>query len=128
MAGADGGEEIGRVLVGNGSFKPEERALGIETRLNHEILEVGVHSDQVTVVHDAAASRILGDDRLLLLVTEADARAVGRDRREYTEALGRRLRAIIAETNQEFEPRNVLISSRSCELSRSDRSPSSAPT
>jgi small-conductance mechanosensitive channel len=104
------GEEIGRVLVGNGSFKPEERALGIETRLNHEILEVGVHSDQVTVVHDATASRILGDDRLLLLVTDADARAAGRDRREYTEALERRLRAIIAETNQEFEPRNVLIS------------------
>ena len=39
------GEEIGRVLVANGSFTPEERALGVETRLNHEILEVGVHSE-----------------------------------------------------------------------------------
>ena len=81
------GEEIGRVLVANGSFTPEERALGVETRLNHEILGVGVHSDQVTVVHDETASRVLGDGRLLILVTEPDARAAGRDRREYAEDL-----------------------------------------
>jgi small-conductance mechanosensitive channel len=105
------GEEIGRVLVANGSFTPEERALGVETRLNHEILEVGVHSDQVTVVHDETASRVVGDGRLLVLVTEADARAAGRDRHEYAEELGQLLRRVIAETNQEFEPRQILISS-----------------
>ena len=42
------GALIGRVMVANGSFTPEERAHGVETRLNHEILEVGVRSDQVT--------------------------------------------------------------------------------
>ena len=105
------GEEIGRVLVANGSFTPEERALGVETRLNHEILEVGVHSEQVTVVHDETASRVLGDGRLLILVTEADAQAIGRDRREYAEGLGRLLRRVIAETNQEFEPHQILFSS-----------------
>jgi small-conductance mechanosensitive channel len=105
------GEEIGRVLVGNGSFTPKERALGVETRLNHEILEVGVHSDQVTVVHDETASRVLGEGRLLVLVTDADAHAIGRDRRAYTEEVGQRLRYVIAETTQEFEPRQILFSS-----------------
>jgi small-conductance mechanosensitive channel len=105
------GEEIGRVLVANGSFTPEERALGVETRLNHEILEVGVHSEQVTVVHDETASRILGDGRLLVLVTEADAHAAGRDRHEYAEQLGAVLRRVIAETNQEFDPHQIFISS-----------------
>ena len=74
------------MLVANGSFTPEERALGVETRLNHEILEVGVHSDQVTVVHDETASRVLGDGRLLVLVTEADAHAAGRDHRRFPPA------------------------------------------
>jgi small-conductance mechanosensitive channel len=105
------GEELGRVLVANGSFTPEERAHGGETRLNHEILAVGVHSDQVTVVHDETTSRVLGDGRLLVLVTEADAHAIGRDRHEYTEEIAQRLRGIIAETNQEFEPHQILISS-----------------
>src|SRR4029079_14887108 len=45
------GQEVGRVLVPNGSFTPEERALGVETRLNHEILAVGVHSHHVAVGH-----------------------------------------------------------------------------
>src|SRR5215831_15700368 len=85
------GQEIGRILTSNGSFTPQERAHGVETRLNHEILQVGVRSDEVTVVHDATASRILGADRLLVLVTDADAQAAGRDRREMTEELGRRL-------------------------------------
>jgi small-conductance mechanosensitive channel len=104
------GQEIGSVLVGNGSFTPEERAHAAETRLNHEILEVGVRSDELTIVHDATASRILGADRLLVLVTDADAKAAGRDRREMTEELAQRLRDIIAETNQEFEPRQVMFS------------------
>lgn len=105
------GAEIGRVQVSNGSFTPEERAAGVETRLNHEILQLGVRSDQVTVEHDQTASRVLGDGRLLLLITDADARAAGRDRREYTEALGVRLRGIIAETNEEFEPRQIAFAS-----------------
>src|SRR5262245_49944182 len=62
------GQEIGRVLVGNGSFTPQERAAGVETRLNQEIRQRGVHADEVTVVDDVTASRILGDGRLLVLV------------------------------------------------------------
>jgi small-conductance mechanosensitive channel len=102
------GQEIGRILVPNGGFTPEERAHGVETRLNDEILKIGVRSDQVTVVHSETASRVLGDGRLLILVTDADAKAAGRDRREYTEALGQTLREIIAETNQEFEPPQII--------------------
>jgi small-conductance mechanosensitive channel len=105
------GQEIGRVRVANGGFTAEERAHGVETRLNHEILDIGVQSDQVTVVHDTSASRILGDGRLLLLVTDVDAQAVGRDRRAYAEELGQRMRGIIAETNQEFAPRQIAFSS-----------------
>src|SRR5262245_30031090 len=104
------GVEIGRVFVSNGSFTPEERAHGVETRLNHEILEVGVRSDEVTVVHDTTASRILGAGRLLVLVTDADAQAVGRDRRALTEELAQTMRGLIAETNEEFEPRQVMFS------------------
>lgn len=104
------GQEIGRVLVANGGFTPEERARGVETRLNHEILEVGVRSDQVTVEHGETASRVLGDGRLLMLITDADAKAAGRDRREYTEAIGQKFRGIIAETNQEFEPPQIIYS------------------
>ncbi len=102
------GRELFRIYVGIGPYTAQERAELSADRLDRLVRDLRFRPELVRVEHGPTSSDFIFLDQVLGTVTDADARAAGRPRREYAEALLARLQAAVVDTRLELSWENVL--------------------
>lgn len=102
------GVEVFRVYAGYGPLTAEERAQLAEKRLAHLVDDPTIDPRAFALFDTESSTEIRLGERLIGIVTDADAAAAGRPRREYAEWLVRRVTDVVTETRREFSLRSVL--------------------
>ena len=77
------GQEIVRIYRGVGGMDPVERARLVSERLNQLVRDPDFDPTRLTVSDRETYSELVHDDRVLGVVTDEDAQAIGRPRAEY---------------------------------------------
>jgi small-conductance mechanosensitive channel len=103
------GRELFRVRSALGPFTAEERASAIVARLDRVLRDPVLRRSDVVVTERADASDVTIGDLLILSVTDADAAAEGRPRREIAEERARILEENLAVLRIETSPRSIAI-------------------
>src|SRR5262245_24351357 len=103
------GQEIVRIHRGIGAIGPEERARLTSRRLNDRVRDVEFDPARVTVSDRETFSELLYEDRLLGIITDDDASAVGQPRPELARQIRARLVQVILTTRAEFSPASIAI-------------------
>ena len=76
------GETLFMIPTRLGSFTPQERARGISERLNRVSKDPLARIDTLTTSESDQATEILLNDLIVMVISEADAQAIGRPRNE----------------------------------------------
>jgi small-conductance mechanosensitive channel len=103
------GQEIVRIYRPVGGLAPAERARLASERLNRLVRDPSFDATRVTVRHGETFSELLYDDRILGVVTDEDAQAVGRSRAEFAQQVRDRLVDVVASTRDEFSLWSILM-------------------
>ena len=85
------GQEIVRIHRGLGGMAPAERARIASERLHQFVRDPSFDPTRVTVTHSETVSELVYDDRVLAVISDEDARAVGRPRAELAQQVRDRL-------------------------------------
>src|SRR5262245_26932341 len=96
------GEEIVRSYHGVGDIGPADRARLTSQRLNALVSDAGFDPARVTVSDRETHSELVYEDRLLGIVTDDDAAAVGQPRSLLARQIRDRLAEVIVTTREEF--------------------------
>ncbi len=92
------GQEIVRVYRGLGGIGPAERARMASERLNQFVRDPSFDPTRVTVTHRETFSELVYDDRVLGVISDEDAQAVGRPRAEFAQQVRDRLVEVVTST------------------------------
>ena len=96
------GQEIVRIHRGVGGMAPAERARLASERLNQLVRDPDFDPTRLTVSDRETYSELVHGDRVVGIVTDEDARAVGRPRAQYARQVRDRLVEVISTTREEF--------------------------
>ena len=96
------GQEIVRIHRGVGGMAPAERAQLASERLNQLVRDPDFDPARLTVSDRETYSELVHGDRVVGIVTDEDARAVGRPRAQYARQVRDRLVEVISTTREEF--------------------------
>ena len=103
------GQEIVRVYRGLGGIGPAERARIASERLNQFVRDPSFDPTRVTVTHRETFSELVYDDRVLGVISDEDAQAVGRPRAEFAQQVRDRLVEVVTSTREEFSAWSIAI-------------------
>ncbi|RIJ37642.1 mechanosensitive ion channel family protein [Pontibacter oryzae] len=92
-----------------GSFSKEERAAAINKRVLQLSEERFLQPDSVKVVENVLSTDIAYMDRVLMSITEADAAAVSRPRKELAELYAGKIKQSTIEKARQYSLRSILI-------------------
>ncbi len=96
------GQEIVRIYRGVGGMAPAERARLASERLDQLVRDPDFEPARLTVSDRETYSELVHGDRVIGIVTDEDARAVGRPRALYARQVRDRLVEVISTTREEF--------------------------
>ena len=103
------GQEIVRIYRGVGSLGPVERARLASERLNQFVRDPSFDPTHVTLRHSETFSELVYDDRVLGVITDEDAQAVGRTRVELAQQVRDRMVEVVTSTREEFSAWSIAI-------------------
>jgi small-conductance mechanosensitive channel len=103
------GQEILRIYRGVGGLGPADRARLWSERLDQLVRDLTFDPTRVTVTDRETHSEFVYDDRVLGVITDDDARAVGRLRPEFAAEVRDRLVVVISSTRAEFSARSIAV-------------------
>jgi small-conductance mechanosensitive channel len=103
------GQEIVRIYRGVGNIGPAERARMATARLDQFVRDSSFDATRVTVRHGESFSELLYDDRVVGVITDEDAQAVGRPRPEFAQQVRDRLVYVITSTREEFSVWSIVM-------------------
>ncbi len=103
------GQEIVRVYRGMGGIGPAERARIASERLHQFVRDPSFDPTRVTVTHRETVSELVYDDRVLGVISDEDARAVGRPRAELAQQVRDRLVEVVTSTREEFSAWSIAL-------------------
>ena len=103
------GQEIVRIYRGVGGMDPVERARLVSERLNQLVRDPDFDPTRLTVSDRETYSELVHDDRVLGVVTDEDAQAIGRPRAEYARQVRDRLADVITTTREELSVWSIAI-------------------
>jgi len=104
-----GDKTILTISTGVFSFTPRERARAISERLDRVSHDRLLPVDKVAVVEAETTSDIVLHDRVLMTVTEADAKAVGKSRQVLAQEHADTIRSALTTFRSERSVKNLLI-------------------
>lgn len=91
------------------SFTPQERASAISGRLDNVSRDRLLPVDKIAVVEAETTSDIMLQDRVLMTVTEADAKAAGKPRQELAQEHADAIRSALTTFRSERSVKSLLI-------------------
>ncbi|UCF20537.1 MAG: mechanosensitive ion channel family protein [Gemmatimonadota bacterium] len=91
------------------SFSPEDRARAIAARIEAIYRDPFVRLDSLGVVEAEGATEILAGDRMIMTVTDRDARAEGRPRAELAAEYASIIRATLLSLRHQYSLRAILL-------------------
>ncbi len=91
-----------------GPFSASDRAAATRQRLNTVARDLTASLDLIAAVNSDSSTDITLGDRVLLTVTDADARAAGKSRNELVAADIASIRSVIAAVRTEYSSRSLL--------------------
>ena len=99
-----GGEELFKIRAGVGAFSPEERA----TAVNNRIIKLGddtsIKAEAIRIEDKPSTTNLTVDNRVLLTITDADARAADLSRQELARNYQEKIRKAITQYRIERTP------------------------
>ena len=99
-----GGEELFKIRAGVGAFSPEERA----TAVNNRIIKLGddpsIKVEAIRIEDKPLTTNLTVDNRVLLTITDADARAADLSRQELARNYQEKIRKAITQYRIERTP------------------------
>jgi small-conductance mechanosensitive channel len=105
-----GGEPVVWILTGIGQFTPEVRAARIAERLESIVHDRSIRSPAVTVTTTGISSELRVQGRLLMAVTEADARVMGVQRTALADEYSKSFEAAIKAERHRYAPATLVRS------------------
>ena len=105
------GQEIVQLgsIVAWGEMTPAERARIASERLHQFVRDPSFDPTRVTVSHRETVSELVYGDRVLGVITDEDARAVGQPRAELAQQVRDRLVEVVASTREEFSAWSIAL-------------------
>ena len=103
------GQEIVRIYRGIGDVSAAERARLTSQRLNAFVRDLDFDPRDVVVTDRETYSELVYGDRVLGIITDEDANAVGQSRAEYARQVLNRLVAVVTNTREEFSLWSIVI-------------------
>lgn len=104
-----GGDTLFFVSTRLGPYSPPERARAITGRLEKLSRDPLAPLDSITLSEGETATDLVAGNIVVLSVTDADAAAAGRTRRELAGELAQRIRSALAEAEKEADVQTVLL-------------------
>ena len=92
-----------------GSFSPADRAKAVAERLNSLSRDPLAHIGRLAVVDGDTASDIVAGDTVIMSVTDADAKAAGRDRKELAALYASRMQVALEQSRREHGLRSTVF-------------------
>jgi small-conductance mechanosensitive channel len=105
-----GGEPVLWVTAGAGPYTPEARALRISQRLHEIVRDRGIHDPTVTVAEREDSSELRVGPRLLMVVTQRDARSLGAARSTIAQHHARDFEVAIRAERLRYAPATLIRS------------------
>ena len=105
-----GGEAIIWITAGAGPYTPQFRADRIEHRLRDAIRDRSLRDPTVTVVENEGSSELRAGSRLLMVVTQQDARSLGGARTVVAQQYARELETAIRAERLRYAPATLVRS------------------
>ena len=99
-----GGEPVIWVTVGVGPYTPQLRADRIGERLHAAIRDRSLRDPTVTVTENEGSSELRAGSRLLMVVTQQDARSLGASRAAVAEQYAREFESVIRAERLRYAP------------------------
>jgi small-conductance mechanosensitive channel len=103
-----GGEPVVWIVAGLASFTPEVRAARITGRLEEIVHDRSIRNPAVTVMHTELSSELRVQGRLLMAVTEPDARVMGVSRRLLADEFAKSIEAAIRAERHRYAPATLI--------------------
>jgi small-conductance mechanosensitive channel len=104
-----GGRTVFTIQTSIGPFTPQERAKFASDRLYRVAHDLAASVDEIRAVHSETSSDVVLGDRVLFTVTDADARAAGKDRRIVAADHIASVRAAITAARLQYSSRSLLL-------------------
>jgi small-conductance mechanosensitive channel len=105
-----GGEAILWITTGAGPYTPQFRADRIGQRLHDAIRDRSLHDPTVTVTENESSSELRAGSRLLMVVTQQDARHLGAPRAAVAQQYARELELAIRSERLRYAPATLIRS------------------
>ena len=105
-----GGDPIIWIMAGAGPYTPQVRAERISERLKSISRDRSISNPTVTVTETEGSSELRAGTRLLMVVTQQDARAIGMARALLAAEYGRELEAAIRSERLRYAPATLMRS------------------
>ncbi len=105
-----GGDPVIWVTAGAGPYTPQFRAERISLRVHEAVLDRLLRDPTVTVTETGSSSELRAGSRLLMVVTERDARSLGIAREVIAQQYARELEAAIRAERRLYAPATLIRS------------------
>ena len=99
-----GGEELFKIRAGVGAFSPEERADAVSNRILKLAEDPTIAVERIRIDDKPLTTNLTVDNRVLLTITDADARAADQSRQELARNYREKIQNIITQYRIERSP------------------------
>ncbi len=104
-----GEEDLLTVYDSVGAFTPQDRALAIAERLRHLSKDPLTAPDMITTVDREHLTEIVAGDRVVMTVTDGDARPLGKPRQSVAKEYAFKIRLVLSRTREETSSKAILM-------------------
>ena len=99
-----GGEELFKIRAGVGAFSPEERAEAVSNRILKLADDPTIPADRITIDDQPLTTNLTVDNRVLLTITDGDARVADQPRQELARNYQEKIQNTITQYRIERSP------------------------
>ncbi len=99
-----GGEELFKIRAGVGAFSPEERAMALTNRILKLAEDTTIAVERIRIDDKPLTTNLTVDNRILLTITDADARATDQSRQELARNYQEQIQKTITQYRIERSP------------------------
>ena len=99
-----GGEELFKIQAGVGAFSPEERADAVSNRILKIADDPTIAVERITIDDKPLTTNLIVNNRLLLTITDADARAADQSRQDLARNYQEKIQKTITQYRIERSP------------------------
>ncbi|NJM23255.1 MAG: mechanosensitive ion channel [Richelia sp. RM2_1_2] len=99
-----GGEELFRIRAGVGAFSSEERAEAVNNRITKLAEDPSIAVEKITIDDQKQTTNLTVEKRVLLTITDADARLADQSRQELAQNYQEKIQQVVAKYRIERSP------------------------